>query len=70
MTVASPLPSPVKSPARTPVAPAKGPCCTALYDFEPENQGELGFKVNTKLILCLMKTENTISNQFSNNFYF
>lgn len=43
--IASPLPSPVKSPARTPVAPAKGPCCTALYDFEPENQGELGFKV-------------------------
>lgn len=43
---ASPLPSPVKSPARTPVAANKGPCCTALYDFEPENQGELGFKVS------------------------
>lgn len=39
----SPLPSPSKSPARTPIA--RQPCCTALYDFEPENPGELGFKV-------------------------
>lgn len=39
--LASPLPSPMKSPARTP----RGPCCVALYDFVPENPGELGFKV-------------------------
>ncbi|XP_045450083.1 endophilin-A [Melitaea cinxia] len=55
---ASPLPSPVKSPARTPVAPAKGPCCTALYDFEPKDQGELGFKENDVITLISKVDEN------------
>ncbi|XP_062530725.1 endophilin-A isoform X8 [Bombyx mori] len=55
---ASPLPSPVKSPARTPMAPNKAPCCTALYDFDPENPGELGFKENDVITLINKVDDN------------
>jgi endophilin-A len=53
---ASPLPSPMKSPARTPMT--RQPCCTALYDFDPENPGELGFKENEVITLLNKIDEN------------
>lgn len=61
-SAASPLPSPMRSPAKsmaaTPSRQQQQPCCQAIYDFDPENPGELGFKENDIITLLNRVDEN------------
>lgn len=60
----APAVSPRPSPATTPTRSSQ-PCCRALYDFEAESAGELGFKEGDVIMLKNKVDENWYDGSFN-----